>query len=330
MSSSKKMTKRTFGLVATLAAASFATTAFSQEVLKFGHVYEAATPYHLAAERAAAAFSEATDGAFTIEVFPASQLGNETALNEALVLGSVDIIYTGPSFMAQSYGPIAVSEYPFTMRGYDHWKSYVTSDLFAELSQGYTDVTGNEVVAMTYYGARHVTANKPILAPSDMEGLKIRTPNAPSFQLFPQMTGANPTPMAFAEVYLALQQNVVDAQENPLPTIQFKKFHEVQSNINLTGHIINSLATVISPATLAKMTDEQQAELRTILADAALWASDEIVSSEGELVAWFREQGTTVNEVDRAPFIAAVAPALTGSDVPWEASVYERLQAIED
>jgi tripartite ATP-independent transporter DctP family solute receptor len=323
-------TKSGFGLAAMLATASFATTAYSQEVLKFGHVYEAGTPYHQAALRAAEAFSEATDGAFEIEVFPASQLGNETALNESLLLGSVDIIYTGPSFMAQSYGPISVSEFPFTLRGYDHWKSYVNSDLFAELAQGYQDVTGNEVIAMTYYGARHVTANKPILTPADMEGLKIRTPNAPSFQLFPQMTGANPTPMAFAEVYLALQQNVVDAQENPLPTIQFKNFYEVQSNINLTAHIINSLATVVSPATLAKMSDEQQDDLRMLLGEAALWASDEIVQSEQDLVEWFRNEGTTVNEVDRAPFIAIVAPALTGDDMPWEASVYERLQAIED
>jgi len=145
-----------------------------------------------------------------------------------------------------------------------------------------------------------------------MENLKIRTPNAPAYQMFPEVVGANPTPMAFSEVYLALQQGVVDAQENPLPTIQFKKFYEVQTNINLTGHITNSLVTLISP-----------------IADAAEWASAEIVKAENELADWFRSEGVTVNEVDRGPFIEAVSPALTSSDMPWSADIFARLQAIE-
>lgn len=303
--------------------------AVAQEVLKFGHVYEASTPYHAAALRAAEALAEATDGRFTMEVFPASQLGKETALNEALSLGTVDVIFTGVAFLGQSYGPIAISDYPFTLRSYDHWKAYVESDFFGEMADAYKNVSGNTIATMTYYGSRHVTSNKPILTPADMDGLKIRTPNAAAYQMFPNATGANPTPLAFAEVYLALQQGVVDAQENPLPTIQFKKFYEVQTDINLTGHITNSLAVVVSPVTMAKMGDDGAA-LMAALAGAAASTSDEIVQSEKDLVAWFREQGVNVNEVDRAPFMAAVSPLLTGSDVPWSAEVFERLQAIQD
>ncbi|MBO9413534.1 MULTISPECIES: sialic acid TRAP transporter substrate-binding protein SiaP [unclassified Ruegeria] len=306
-----------------------ASAGLAQETLRFGHVYEASTPYHAAAVRAAELLEEKTDGRYKMEVFPASQLGKEAALNEALSLGTVDAIYTGVAFLGQSYGPISISDYPFTMRSYDHWKAYVNSDLFNEMAAEYKNISGNTVAAMTYYGARHVTSNKPILAPADMDGLKIRTPNAPAYQMFPKATGANPTPMAFAEVYLALQQGVVDAQENPLPTIQFKKFYEVQSNINLTGHITNSLAVVVSPVTLGKMGDDGQA-LLDALAEAASSTSDEIVQSEAELADWFREQGVTVNEVDRAPFMAAVAPLLTGNDVPWDAETFERLQAIQD
>ncbi len=308
-------------------AGTFAASA--QEVLKFGHVYEAATPYHEAALRVSEAFEAATDGAYKIEVFPASQLGKEAALNEALSLGTIDMIYTGVAFMGQSYPPIAISDFPFTMRDFDHWKAYGESDLFREMADKYTEITGNYVSALTYYGARHVTANKPILSPDDMKGLKIRTPNAPAYQLFPQATGANPTPMAFAEVYLALQQGVVDAQENPLPTIQFKKFYEVQTNINLTGHITNSLVTLVSPATVAKLGEENIQKLDAAIAEAAEWASGEIVKSENELADWFRAQGVTVNEVDRGPFIAAVAPSLKSSDMPWDASIFDRLQAIK-
>lgn len=304
--------------------------ASAQEVLKWGHVYEASTPYHEAAVRAGKALEAATDGRYKIDVFPASQLGKEVALNEGLAIGSVDIIYTGLAFLAQSYPPISISDYPFTLRDFDHWKAYSESDLFVEMATAYKNITGNKVVpALTYYGARHVTSNKPIMNPSDMQDLKIRVPNAPAYLMFPEATGANPTPMAFSEVYLALQQGVVDAQENPLPTIQFKKFYEVQSNINLTGHITNSLVTLVSPATLSKLSEEDAAALESVLTAAAADASAQIVDAENNLADWFREQGVTVNEVDRTPFIQAVAPALTGADTPWSSSVYERLQALK-
>jgi tripartite ATP-independent transporter DctP family solute receptor len=321
---------KTIGFGIAIAIAPLATTLSAQEVLKWGHVYEASTPYHAAAVAAGQAFEAATEGRYTIEVFPASQLGKEVALNEGLALGTVDIIYTGLAFLGQSYPPIAISDYPFVLDGFDHWKAYSESDLFSEMSAEYSNITGNHVVpALTYYGARHVTSNKPILQPSDMEGLKIRVPNAPAYLMFPEETGANPTPMAFAEVYLALQQGVVDAQENPLPTIQFKRFYEVQSNINLTAHITNSLVTLISPLAASKLSEEDAAALEKVLIDAAAQASAEINTAESELVSWFREQGATVNEVDRGPFIAAVAPALTADGVPWSADIYERLQALK-
>jgi len=326
-----KMTKKFNLFVGTtvLAVTLTAAQAFAQEVLKWGHVYEAGSPYHSAAVAAADALETATDGRYTLEVFPASQLGKEAALNEGLTLGTIDIIYTGVGFMGQAYPPISISDFPFTLRDLDHWRAYAKSDLFQELSDKYKSITGNEVAALTYYGARHVTSNKPILTPEDMVGLKIRTPNAPAFQLFPEATGANPTPMAFAEVYLALQQKVVDAQENPLPTIQFKKFYEVQTNINLTGHITNSLTTLIAPAVASKLSDEDYAALIEVLKGAAADATAQIVQAESELADWFREQGVTVNEVDRGPFIEAVAPSLVSSDMPWEAETYERLQAIK-
>ncbi|WP_033068264.1 sialic acid TRAP transporter substrate-binding protein SiaP [Thalassospira australica] len=305
-------------------------SASAQEVLNFAHVYEVGTPYHEAALRAAKALEERTDGRYEIKVFPASSLGKEVAINEGLSLGTVDIIYTGVGFASRNYGPIAISDFPFTLRGYKHWEAYRNSDLFAELSEGYKNASGNEIVALTYYGARQVTSNKPILKPEDMKGLKIRVPNAPAYVLFPKETGANPTPLAFSEVYLALQQGVVDAQENPLPTIKFKKFYEVQSHINLTAHLVNSLVTVASGSRLDAMSEEDRAALKEVLQESAEWASAEIVHAENTLVEWFREQGVTVNEVDRQPFMDAVQPALLSSDMPWEPDVYKRMQAIPD
>ncbi|MBL4805733.1 MAG: sialic acid TRAP transporter substrate-binding protein SiaP [Rhodobacteraceae bacterium] len=304
-----------------LAGSAFADT------LKWAHVYEEASPYHQTALWAAEQIAERTDGRVEINVFPASSLGKEVEINEGLGIGAVDIIYTGPSFVERYYGPIAISDYPFIMRGYDHWLTYRTSDLFGELSDGYHDATGNQVLGLVYYGQRHVTSNFPILVPSDMEGLKIRVPNSPVMLMFPNAVGANPTPMAFSEVYLALQQGVVDAQENPLPTIQFKKFYEVQTNINLTGHILNSLLIIISDDALAG-TGDDEAIVREVLDAAAMMASEEIYASEQSLIAWFREQGITVNEIDKGPFQEAVLPMLLGDDVPYTQDHFDRLQAL--
>jgi len=161
-----------------------------------------------------------------------------------------------------------------------------------------------------------------------MKNLKIRVPNAPAFVIFPRETGANPTPMAFAEVYLALQQGVVDAQENPLTTIKAKRFYEVQTNINLTSHIVDSVVTIVSERAIGKISADDQNIVISELQEAAKWTTEEIISAEQTLVDWFREEGITVNEVDRAPFIAKVAPALNDSSLPFTGEDYKRLQAI--
>jgi TRAP-type C4-dicarboxylate transport system substrate-binding protein len=241
----------------------------------------------------------------------------------------VDIIYTGQLFAGRAFGPIAIGGAPFMFRDYAHWDAFRNSDLFAELSQGYTDATGNHIVAMTYYGARNVTSNEPVLTPADMEGMKIRVPNAPLYMMFPEAVGANPAPIAFAEVYLALQQGTVDAQENPLPTIQAKKFHEVQTDINLTEHITDALLTIVGGPAWDAMDEADRAALSEVATETAVCATDQIIQAEQDLVQWFRDEGINVNEVDRAPFIEAVRAVHNGPMATWDQETYDRLQAIE-
>lgn len=314
--------------VMTAAFAVVATASAMAADLKWAHVYEEGSDYHKWAVWAADEIKTKTDGRVNITVYPASSLGKEVEINEGLGIGAVDIIYTGPSFVERYYGPIAISDYPFIMRGFDHWKKYRGSELFQDLSAGFHDATGNTVKALVYYGQRHVTSNFPILKPEDMKGLKIRVPNSPVMLMFPNAVGANPTPMAFNEVYLALQQKVVDAQENPLPTIQFKKFYEVQSNINLTGHLLNSLLIIMSGSAEGQLGDDA-AVVNEVLAQAAANVSDAIYQAEQDLVAWFREKGIQVNEIDRKPFQEAVLPKLTDWDnVPYDKEQFDRLQAL--
>jgi TRAP-type C4-dicarboxylate transport system substrate-binding protein len=214
-------------------------------------------------------------------------------------------------------------------RDFGHWNAFRKSDLFKELGQGYEKKTGHRVVSLTYYGERHVTANKDVTKPEDMRGLKIRVPDAPLYTMFPRAVGANPTPIAFAEVYLALSQGVVDAQENPLVTIQAKKFHEVQKNIVLTGHITDALLTIVSGGTMKRLSADEQKALTEILQEAADKCTDDIANMEKELVAWFKAQGKNVVMVDRAPFRDAVVKAHMGPDATWDKAVYDRLQAIK-
>ena len=241
----------------------------AQTKLKWAHVYEVAEPYHTEALWAAEEIKKRTNGKYEIQVFPASQLGNENQINEGLGLGTVDIIYTGAAFAGSIHKPIAITNAPFILRDFDHWKAYRDSKLFRDIAKGYEDKTKHKVVALTYYGQRHVTANKEIKKPEDMKGMKLRVPPAPLFLMFTKSVGANATPIAFAEVYLALQQGTVDGQENPLPTIMAKKFYEVQSHIMLTGHITESLLTIVGSHVWSKLTDAEKKMFEEVLMQAA-------------------------------------------------------------
>ncbi|MCB8839834.1 sialic acid TRAP transporter substrate-binding protein SiaP [Aurantimonas sp. VKM B-3413] len=313
----------------TAVAVLYALPASAETVLKWAHVYEANEPYNTCAVAASDKLKEATDGRYSIEVYPASSLGKETDINEGLGLGTVDIIYTGQLFAGRAYGPIAIGGAPYMFRDFDHWDKYRNSDLFKELAEGYEEAAGNHVTSMTYYGERHVTSNKPILKPEDMAGLKIRVPNAPLYEMFPKAVGANPTPIAFAEVYLALQQGTVDAQENPLPTIQAKKFYEVQKDINLTGHITDALLTIVSGSVWGSLSDEDKQAFDKVLDDTAACATSQVIQNEKDLVQWFKDQGVQVNEVDRKPFRDATVKLHNGPDATWDQATYDRLQAIK-
>jgi tripartite ATP-independent transporter DctP family solute receptor len=321
------MKKRlTLKLIAVCAlAAGVAAPAFAQTKLKWAHVYETSEPYHKWSVWAGEEFKKRTNGKYEIQVFPASSLGKESDINQGLQLGTVDIILTGASFAANSFPRLAVSYYPFTFRDADHVIKYSKSDVFKELTEGYKKATGNTVTALTYYGARHATSNKLFTTCEQMKGLKIRVPDAPAYTALPRACGANPTPIAFAEVYLALQNGTVDAQENPLPTIEAKKFYEVQKNIILTGHIADSLLTVISPSLMGKLTPAEQKILAEVTQEAAEKATNDIRKREGELVEEFKKKGVNVVTVDRNGFRDNVLKAITFESMKLDKKDWDRV-----
>jgi len=320
-------------LIAACALITGATGQFSianaQTKLKWAHVYETSEPYHKWSVWAGEEFKKRTNGKFEIQVFPASSLGKESDINQGLQLGTVDIILTGASFASNSFPRLGVSYYPFTFRDADHVIKYGKSDIFKELTDGYKKATGNTVTALTYYGARHATSNKLFKNCDEMKGIKMRVPDSPVYTALPRACGANPTPIAFAEVYLALQNGTVDAQENPLPTIEAKKFFEVQKNIILTGHISDALMTVISPSTMGKMNAAEQKLLADITQEAAVSATNDIRKREGELVDEFKKKGINVVTVDRNEFQQRVLKAITFESMKMDKKDWDRIVMIK-
>ncbi|MBL0087167.1 MAG: sialic acid TRAP transporter substrate-binding protein SiaP [Ideonella sp.] len=316
-------------LLASAMALSLAAPGLAQTKLKWAHVYETSEPYHTESVWAAGEIKRRTNGKFDIQVFPASSLGKETDINQGLTLGTVDMIISGPSFAARAYPRIGIAYYPFIFRDADHQYAYSKSAVFKEMIDGYREKTGIQILAYTYYGARHTTANKAFTDCAGMKGMKIRVPDVPAYRATPEACGANPTPIAFAEVYLALQNGTVEAQENPLPTIEAKKFYEVQKHIMLTGHIVDGLTTQVAPHVWTKLSADEKQIFTEVALEAAARASAQIKKREAELVEEFKKKGLGVHQINRQSFVDAVLKAKPVESLGYDRKDYDRIVSIK-
>ena len=306
-----------------------AAPVLAQTKLKWAHVYETSEPYHTESVWAAEEIKKRTNGKFDITVHPASSLGKETDLNQGLTLGSIDMIISGPSFAARNYPRLGIAYYPFIFRDGDHLIAYSKSPLFAEMTEEYRKKTGIQLLAYTYYGARQTTSNRQFKDCAGMKNLKIRVPDVPLYMATPKACGANPTPIAFAEVYLALQNGTVEAQENPLTTIEAKKFYEVQKHIMMTSHIVDGLVTQVAPHVWTKLTDDDKKIFTEVARTAADRATAKIKSRENELADEFRKKGLGVHDVDRKSFQEAVLKNFTLESQNFTKADFDTIQAIK-
>ncbi|HXX86761.1 MAG TPA: sialic acid TRAP transporter substrate-binding protein SiaP [Casimicrobiaceae bacterium] len=318
-----------FALVAVALAVASGAALAQQTKLKWAHVYETSEPFHKWSVWAAAEIEKRTNGKYHIDVFPASSLGKESDINQGLTLGTVDMIISGLSFAARTLPRIGVGYYPYTFRDGDHLLKYAKSDVFKGMVDEYRNKSGIQITAMTYYGIRQSTSNKPFTDCAGMKGLKMRVPDVPAYLALPKSCGANPTPIAFAEVYLALQNGTVDAQENPLTTIEAKKFYEVQKYIILTGHIVDSLATQIAPHVWNKLSDQEKQIFTQVTQEAAANATAEIQKREGELTDEFRKKGLTVTAVDKSSFKDAIMKTVSFESMGYSKADWEKIQQIK-
>jgi TRAP-type C4-dicarboxylate transport system substrate-binding protein len=161
-----------------------------------------------------------------------------------------------------------------------------------------------------------------------MKGLKIRVPDVAAYLAMPRACGANTAPIAFAEVYLALQNGTVEAQENPLPTIEAKKFFEVQKYIVLTGHIVDHLNTVVSGKQWKAFSDSEKKLFTELAQEAAQKAGADIVAKEAELVDVFKKKGLSVSDPDRNDFRDTVLKNVKFEDYGYRKADWDQIQKI--
>lgn len=278
--------------------------------IKVGHTLQEDTPTHKAWLVFEEEVEKNSNGAIDIEIYPNSSLGSERVMFEACQMGTLEIAYGTTSVLANFDKNMQVLDLPFLFSDAESARAAITGDLGAAADANLGDIG---LINLTYMenGIRHVTNSvKPINTPDDLKGLKIRTmENSIHMSAFSHL-GASPTPMAFTELFTALQQKTVDAEENPIFLIQTSRFEEVQKYLSLTGHFYTAGIATMNKA----FYDGLPADLQTVLMDAAVTARDAQYAMCDEQNATALEYLKTkmeVNEVtaeNRQLFVDATAP----------------------
>jgi len=279
--------------------------AVAQTTLRIGTQLPETHPSYLGTLEVKKKLEELSKGTMTLRIFPNSQLGDFKAMVAQVQAGELDAVSAGYPDMSYVIPELKLIGAPYVIANYDHLKAVVKGPYGKKMDAKFQE-KGIRVMDVWYEGARHTTANKPINSIDDMKGLKLRTPNVPFLIAYAKAVGATPAPVAFAEVYLALQTKQVDAQENPLPTIESAKLYEVQKHIALTGHFIASSAVLLSEKTWAKLTAEQRQWVTDASVAGGKFASQLVADKEKSLINDFKSRGIAFTQPDTAPFRAAM------------------------
>ena len=277
-------------------------------VLKLGHIAEQTNPYAMGADKFAELVKEKSKGDIEVKVFPSSQLGAQKELIEGLIYGTVDMALSGTAELGTFQPQMAIFDMPFLFKDRAH--AYKALDTVGMELGKPLEAKGIKLLGYMENGIRHMTNNvRPIRTPADMKGLKMRVMNNKVYVEMMKALGASPTPMAFSELYSALQQGTVDGQENPNAHIFTKRFYEVQKYASKTGHAYAPEPVLISMATWRKLTPAQQQIIQSAANEAIAWQRK--LSEEKDTEFWNKIKATGKMEaidVDRKPFMEATAP----------------------
>jgi TRAP-type transport system periplasmic protein len=274
--------------------------------LRLAHIYDLQAPTHACGAVTVARWIREADVGLEVTVYPAAQLGNEGELLEQLATGQLEMAIAGPSFLATWHELIGAFDAAYAFDDADHLLEVANGAIGAGLWETLRERHGMRVLHTWFYGERHITARKPVRRPEDLRGFRLRMPDARVWLATGEALGGSPTPISFTEVYMALQQGIVDGQENPITTIQAMGFHEVQSHLNLTGHIQSSTQLLIADRVWRRLNETQQAALEDAARAAGLEVRACIERGDEEILARWRKDGAMqiVEDVDVESFRA--------------------------
>mgnify|MGYP001944796827 CR=1 FL=1 len=277
--------------------------------LSVAHIFTDTHPGGVFLDKFAEEVEKATNGEVVIQVNHNAVLGSEMDQMQQMQAGNLDMsLFYGISNFQALEPVFGVEELPFIFSDLEHARAAHEGE-YGEKVKSMLKEHGFEVISYWENGFRHFTNNtRPIVEPSDMEGIRFRSAEVPlRLEMF-NLLGANAVSMGFDELFTGLQQGTVDGQENPLATIYTSKFYEVQDYLSLSGHIYNSAPLIISSSSLAKLTDEQQ-EIIFEIAEELKVEQYQMLDEESEkLQETLAEEGMEINEVNREAFVEAVQP----------------------
>jgi len=287
-----------------LAAATLATSAATaQTEIKFGHVGAPGSLFAQSAEMFAQRANAKLGNKAKVVVYGSSQLGSDSELLKKLKLGTVDLAL--PSTVMTSVAPeFGVFEMPYLVQDRGH-AARIAAQVIRPMLGPVIEKQGYHIIGVWENGYGHITNTKrPIVKPADLDGIKLRVPKGVWRVKMFKAYGANPSPMALKEVFVALQTGVMDGQENPLTQIYSQKFQEVQKYLSLTGHVYTP-AYITAGASWKRLPPDVQ----KILADTAREVEADVLKLaaklDDELIGKMKKSGIAVNEADKAAFVAA-------------------------
>jgi TRAP-type transport system periplasmic protein len=251
---------------------------------------------------------------------------------EAIARGNLDMAITSAQELSSFFPEFSILTAGYVHQSAEHQMAVFSDPIMDPLKAKVEAELGVRLMSVMYLGKRQINlkGDKEIKTPADMAGIKLRMPGSDAWQFLGGALGASPVPVAFGELYTALQTGAVDGQDNPLPTVIDSKFYEVTNQIVLTSHLVDFNYLAISKAVWDAMTPEQQATTQAAADDAAAHARALQLAKEEEAVAFLTEKGMKVYEPDVAAFRAKVQADYLASDYAkdWPAGMLDRINAL--
>jgi tripartite ATP-independent transporter DctP family solute receptor len=291
------------------------------------HIYPKDSLYTKAGERIAKNVEAHTNGKVKFEIYDSGSMGDWRETIEALQIGTVQMSFESVGTLDR-FDPLpGIEAFPYLFRDIDHFKKFWSGPMARELQDEIAKRTKFRTVGSIYRGSRNLTSNREIKSIDDLKGLKLRVPPLKMYKLTWEYLGAAPVPMAFAELFTALQQGTIDGQENPLITIYDFKFNEVCKYLVMTKHVLGSMTYIFYEPWFQKLPKDIQEVLVKDTEEACRWATDEALKGENDLKAKLVQKGMKLIEPDLAPYHAKLANLI--DEFPELKGWYERIKAIK-